>query len=99
MSGKIANRQQRPQQVAVLPFAIQWFALSRFVNRWQTTRIVARPEVGLLKTLDERHNLGRIGFLNVISLGHPRSPRAQSRACYQLFRFIGNDLRSPTAFA
>jgi hypothetical protein len=23
----------------------------------------------------------------------------QARACYQLFRFIGNDLRSPTALA
>jgi len=27
MSGKIANRQQRPQQVTILPFAFQWVQL------------------------------------------------------------------------
>jgi hypothetical protein len=36
-------------------------------------------EVGLLKALDERLNLRRISFRNVILLGHPRLPRAQSR--------------------
>jgi hypothetical protein len=36
-------------------------------------------DVGLLKPLDERLDLGRINFRNVIALGHPRLPRAQSR--------------------
>src|SRR5262249_35207617 len=48
--------------------------------RWLTEcALLRRREVGLLKTLDERLNLGRISFRNLIAFGHPRSPRAQSR--------------------
>jgi hypothetical protein len=38
-----------------------------------------RLDIGLLKALDERLNLGRISFRNAIALGHPRLPLAQSR--------------------
>src|SRR5215813_13910569 len=53
---------------------------------------IARLEVGLLKALDERLNLGRISFRNVIALGHPRSPRAQSRPSASIGQVrIGSD--------
>jgi len=41
--------------------------------------IVERLDVGMLKALDERLNLGLISFWNVITLGHPRLPCLQSR--------------------
>jgi hypothetical protein len=37
-----------------------------------------RLNIGLFKTLDERLNLGRISFRNVIAIGHLQSPRAKS---------------------
>ena len=39
---------------------------------------IARLEVGLFHALEERLNLGRISFRDVIALDHPRLPRAQS---------------------
>jgi hypothetical protein len=40
---------------------------------------IARLDVGPLEPLDERLNLGRVGFRNVVVLGHRRWPRRQSR--------------------
>ena len=42
---------------------------------------VARLEVGLLETLDERLNLGRISFRSIIEHGHHRSPLARRTSC------------------
>jgi hypothetical protein len=46
------------------------------------TNFPTEPDIGeylMLKALDERLNLGRIGVRNVIARRHPRLPRAQSR--------------------
>jgi hypothetical protein len=40
--------------------------------------IVARLDVGMPKSLDERLNIGQISFWNFIALDHPRLPHMQS---------------------